>query len=1424
MGENGHVTELDRQLAAAVPAEVADQIAAWQVEADREIVFDQWLDLGNTSARVAVVGLRGGGHDASKLILKICPPDRTTAREPRRHREALEKSPAEFTADHLVRQPIEPVQLLSHWWLLFQEIAGGSLRRVHPLFALVDNVKLPDIASRIVQALLNKWNPSRDLQRMSLPEFFAANLGTRLEPNGPIVMWANEAKLPLSEWLSLNDRVLPNPVVWAQTVLAPDLQLNAVLGNAHGDLHLQNILVPMAPLDPEHFRLIDLSGYSPAAPLARDPMHLLLSAVLPALDAFSARQRAELLAMLAALPYEDQPPVLVLQGHSRLARHVFEAGLSSVAGAGLADDWSDQTAVALSATALLFATLPNLPEEHQRWFLGLAAAALGNYLERAGQTAPGDVAASATVGTTPVDESAERVADACDYFSGSRVTIAIANPGEKREVDPALLAKPDWTLVVDFDPATDEDGGHAAARAAGGSHRLVTTGQVATFARGTTTWFAAEGLDPSQRIASFLDWRRQTRPALEQLFRSLARHTSAPVTIVLLGQPTARARVVVEEALNIFDERLRLVVVSAMDGSELRDYDPQNLAEDPTTVLTGLPAGRRTLEDAPPSVPGQDRPVVLSEIERRWFEEVGELLHSSVGLIASEQPIADSFFHGRVISWFELNLAIDLPRSLTDSIIARARHDLTERDTYRISLNHYPGAGGTTVARRVAWALHNDFPTVVIRAAVDGQPVADRLRELARVTGLPVFATFELTADAVIERIYGDLRANSVAAVLLVIGRRTSPPANPGQRSFYLDRITDRDERVVFARQFEQLAPDRRDELHAISAAPESAIPFLYALTAFEDAFQGIRPYVEQLLQGASDRDIEVIVLIALAHRYAGTAVAADLFSHLLEVPASVAVDLESRLNEDVLPALVCELDDEWRTLHWLVAQEILRQALAPEETSGRDDWTTSLSVWALRVIDEAAAVYGHYVPDELKNTLDRLFINRDNQDPSGDERSEFSELVEAIPSVNGRAEVLRHLAENFSDNAHYWAHLGRLLSYRVGDYDEALSCLNRATALDERDAALFHMRGMIYRRRARDLIATHRQPEEARTIEPQVMELTDLALGDFHRSAQLADAVEHPFVAIMQLAVSVLEFGRTASGSDSFGDLLARPASAAFRQLLQEAEDALDRIREIRAGDELSRYAATAEAELRRIYDNYAAILQGWRNLLDRRDVIKAPIRRQLARVYELRAGNWRSASRDERRQAITLLDENLRDNPRDTRSLVDWLRVARFEDVSLDRAAELLSYADQASRDMLHYDYVIAALAVLGGRSPALVEYAIKQERSHERALGFPNRRYNYEWFGDGHGLGALVHHSDLRSWNRRADADDPPLVRRVEGRIRTIRRPQAGELELGGLKVFFTPSAAGFQAGRDENVRVTALIGFSYEGPQAWSVRRA
>lgn len=70
-------------------------------------------------------------------------------------------------------------------------------------------------------------------------------------------------------------------------------------------------------------------------------------------------------------------------------------------------------------------------------------------------------------------------------------------------------------------------------------------------------------------------------------------------------------------------------------------------------------------------------------------------------------------------------------------------------------------------------------------------------------------------------------------------------------------------------------------------------------------------------------------------------------------------------------------------------------------------------------------------------------------------------------------------------------------------------------------------------------------------------------------------------------------------------------------------------------------------------------------------------------------------------------------------------------------------------------------------------------------------------------------LMDVSNLRAWNRRAGEANPRILRRL-GRVHSIRRPQAGEIGIAGLTMFFTPTAVRFQTGHDENVRVKALLG--------------
>ena len=185
-------------------------------------------------------------------------------------------------------------------------------------------------------------------------------------------------------------------------------------------------------------------------------------------------------------------------------------------------------------------------------------------------------------------------------------------------------------------------------------------------------------------------------------------------------------------------------------------------------------------------------------------------------------------------------------------MLVRVTDALNQRGTLRITLGHSPGAGGTTVARRIAWRVKDTYPTVVIRAVFDDAVLAEAVAELAQLSGMPVLLVIELVPDSVLDRLFGMLRARSIPAVLLITTRRTSrgygenqvqsSGASPvSQRGLRLGPMTRRDERVLMAQRFAQMAPAREDALYALTGESLAInVPFFYALTAFDDEFEGL--------------------------------------------------------------------------------------------------------------------------------------------------------------------------------------------------------------------------------------------------------------------------------------------------------------------------------------------------------------------------------------------------------------------------------------------------------------------------------------------------------------------------------------------------------------------------------------------------------
>lgn len=1431
---------VDPRLSSALDEDLVAALLAWQQEKGAQIVLQRMLDGGYTRARVGSVVVDFVSGPVHKYILKAVPTGDRGTKEGGAHGNALASGPREFADAHLVEQPFAPHESEAGGMLMFQGIAGGDLSTFRPLANLYDSAELPTVAATIVKSLLEEWAPDPSVERMTAWECVRKQLGHRGQPGDAVDRWARiVGDGAQSRWLQFeaDGQARPNPLTWlADQAGADDRLLIVHHGRAHGDLHLDNIFLQLSPeADAASYRLIDLSEWDEHAPLCRDIPHLLLATIGKHLSSLSSRRRRLLAGRVvdAAVGAPTGPGTLQGQGLEQLTDQLLHAGDEWAAEQSMLDDWRLQLLLGVIAAALIQASVSAHAPDSRWWFFELAALALAHLDGVAAEPRWEDeIALVGPAGAhhPNVAAVAERLDDVVSGFGGRKSTVLVI--GEAGLSDAAVVSRQSWDLVVEFDPATDSTGAYSQ-RAAAHEHRLVTFAQEAAFGPQTTVWLAADGIEGGQRgPAELRMWRRECLPGIQDAVRAFAASGTRPVVICTAGPLGGKARAVVEALLDVFTARAELLSLEPGTAPELLEYSPEVLGADPVSVLSSLPD--RTAPEGPSreiTLPGVDGPVAVAENDLAWLARSGEVLHSGLGRSArSEGVVGEGFYRGGKISWLELDIGADVQRELTDEIAMATTRDLKNRDTRRISLHHYPGAGGTTVSRRVAWDLHDDHPVLIAEKVTDHVALADRIRRLHTLTGQAVLVVFESTLDAVIDRTYAAVRADSVPCVLLIVERRAEGAGGDrGERTFYVDVLSE-NERRNFVDVFGGRVPDRHPDLRRLAASLETkVVPFLFGLTTYEHDYVALAPYVSRSLERLSGPEMEALKVIGLVHNYAGLPLPSVLLADALNVSDERDVELRELVSSDLLSLLVEGRPEEWRTVHNLIAREVLVQLLAPPDPAAAraaDSWKIGLSTLAANLITQSAEEFGEFLPDDVRTIIDQLFIVRNNKAVFTGERETFSELLGDIPAAEGRIGVLRSLAQRFPEEPHFWAHLGRMLSYTARDHGAALDAIDRAINLDGEDDALFHMKGMILRNKSRS-VKSNQERLHPWALRDRVLEVVEEARRQFEHSIELNDVSEYGHVALVQLCIEAINFGRAQSPAGNYSAFLADRDSTDYREMLALAEEHLDRIREIRGGDRPSRYSAAVEAEIQAFYDDYAALLQGWRNLLDRYDLAKPPIRRQLVHAYRRRAGSWRAANSDERARAMELLEQNLRDDPADTRSLMEWLRVSRFRAPSLDRASELVQYSvrDPATtpRDVLFYDYVISGLLAIGGRDTAVNEYRRKVERSRDRGASFGNRRFVYEWYTAGAALGQLVHHGDLRDWERSAGGRDPGLLGRLDGRVHKIARPQAGEIEFGpGLRAFFTPAAAQLVGDRHTNARVSFLLGFSYEGPQAWSVR--
>ena len=1006
------------------------------------------------------------------------------------------------------------------------------------------------------------------------------------------------------------------------------------------------------------------------------------------------------------------------------------------------------------------------------------------------------------------------------------------------------LGMPPWRAVIDFDPDSETSGFMNCVAATLGRERVlhrVVKGQYRVQPQPGTHWFFARGLSGHHETLlqseNHSAWLKTYKKELgRQLERLAGTFSPSPVLVLVLWSDVrlrSHLRTLLEELHGAFGNAVEIVVVSDDEPSFkacVEDSGATFFQMRLRSLCNGIAVRYADLhgnDDERHILPSPSgAPVEIDSTDWLWLSEGFDPLHRSIGINGDDD--ARRYRLGADVSWRNLHLHHDCDRDITHLVRGQVEADLKRRQTVRINIYHAPGSGGTTVGRRIAWDLHETFPVGILRKC-SPEDAASRIAKVATLTESSVLVVVDggQHSDREIDDLYELLRASQTPVVLLQVLRRFHPQEN-GRRQFWLEAQLTDGEADRFRDAYSRAEPRKSAPLSALARKrnDRKRNAFFFGLTAFEKHFYGLRRYVSDRITGLTGEQRRILVYIAIAHYYGQQAIPVQAFTSLLGLPQSRTFHFASAFTNDARHSLELLLENEkaeWRTAHHVIALEIMQQVLAPQDSQEHENvWRQNLSLWGKEFATFCQADE-HPTSDRLLELARRVFIYRDNNDVLGTERAaqrQFAQLVDDVTSVHGRVEILRHLTECFPLEAHFHAHLGRLLGLS-NEYDEAIYCVDCALSLQADDHVLHHIRGMILRQRMRT-------EAEANLPISRLIDTAKEATASFEETRVQQPDREHGYISEVQMLINLVDQAGRRSGV--VVDVLARPSTDPFlKQALERAEDLLDRAHHLHAGEEPSQYVLQCRARLQGFYGNYQSALQAWDNLLARPEVAKPPVRRQIVwTLLRRRDGNWSNLSSGETDRVCRLLEENLEEETSDSTSLRLWLRAVRHSRIppSMDSVIERVGYwkTNTGALDAAYYLYVLHVLRALDGSTQG----AADAERALDECRGLArfrrDRTRSFEWVGPGDGIGALVHQSRLGDWVGDFWESADALVR-LNGRICSIDAPQKGLIELGGgIEAFFVPAKSDFQVGRDENLPVTCYVGFSYDGPRAWDVLRA
>lgn len=1044
----------------------------------------------------------------------------------------------------------------------------------------------------------------------------------------------------------------------------------------------------------------------------------------------------------------------------------------------------------------------------------------------------------------------------CNYWKRTPKYDLCLITGETNldEIDYENIASIPWSLVFDFDTHTSESGlfkGYETVFKSQPNMFNIERPKRTVFdpASNKPYWFHANGVSEiSTSVPSTMrEWRQKYGTDLPACVRAYHEIFPRPLRVIVLGGEPKKVNTVLGaldaayDGIKIFFATNDLQFEDLQDGE---DYESSvsifkmNVEDFAAGLNQFASALGRKIDTSGKNICGRDGEVLVRPENYSHFK----VLYNSIAEedITEDDKLAESFYKAaQPLSWYGAKNGFAIQR------VNQYRHyykELTiavEDKPYFIStLWHTPGAGGTTLARQLAYDLTKQAPVVWLKYYIEGitRLQIEDLNSIVKMS-IVIFADSADISNDEIAKFHAELKSYRIPHAILYV-KRISRKSDRKQTD--LLALSD----MEFAAMEEKLYPycgdDQRSAIRGLKESIDNRYPFFMAMYAFEEQFHGLNEYISGFIKNAKKSDLDILIFISIADKYANKSLPHSFFQ-IVDDDDQIGIFVDD--ENDILVTLTEEGNIKIR--HQSFAEKIIELTIYGQK--GEYSTLEKVNRMAEKLIEfiriSKSNQFIDYDPsvEILKN----LLITRDTTSMVKEEFAPIIEELRKMAEASGKegdkytdiGRVLKTLVEVYPEEPHFLAHLSRFYTNIEKNYlrgiETATDAVKLAEESGEHDALLYHICGMShYRYIERKLIkdAYSEEDFEAGTIKKDIQDELRIA-GDLFQKVRATKNKMAGYISEIQMCICIVDFGKKIHNC-STEEFIAKYHDSWYMEYYERAITLMEGYRALLGEESNDFYTVSLENRyinsIEDMADGAEKTVLMWQRYLESADN-KGKI---LARRFIARSKlEYESDNEEELKYVRHLMEENMEIEPQNGANIRLWFNSIRrlatsSPEILLDEALVKINIWKRKSDSVeaYYYYYVLQCIKALNGSSRAEAEIEDAKNAMCDRSHNMSNRNSIFEWLGRGSGIERLVPAFVQEKHKRRSLTFDEIVKKSeyVEGRIIRYHNERTAYIKANGIEVFFTPTgpkgAKSTITKLDEGKKVKFIMGFSFDGARA------